>query len=128
MANPYQPSLHNSTVRRQYAAPGWFAGLMRASAIVMTIVTLVLAGWSIESEPFFGPFDLQQAMISVVGGGFGMLFWIAWAGGFGYAVMRRWVPISIWLILIILLAFIGFGLNYIVVFDYLGDRENWVTQ
>ena len=92
----------------------------------MTIVSLGLVGWSCEVEPFFGPFNLRQALISLVGGGIGIVFWIVWAGGVGYALVRRWVPL--WMTILFLLALVGLALNGIVIFEFLDDRQNWATQ
>jgi hypothetical protein len=94
---------------------------MSASAISMAIASLALAGWSAENEPFYGPLNWRDALLHVIGGGMGTLFWLAWAAGIIYAVLCRWV--SKWAALLVLLAILGLTLNANVTLRYLGDRQ-----
>ena len=106
--------------------PYWFPVAMTITAVVAMVASLWMVYWSGETEPFFGPFNLRHAAISLVGGGVGLLFWIAWGGLVVLAVRNRWVP-TIPLALMLLVLF-GLLLNGIVVYSYLGDRHNWIEN
>ena len=85
-----------------------------------------MALWSGETEPFFGPFSLRDALISLVGGGIAFLFWLGWIGSMLVAVCRRWLPTAA--LAFLLLAVPGLLLSWMVVFGYLGDRESWAAS
>ncbi len=82
--------------------------------------------WSAETEPFFGPFSLGDAAISLLGGGIAFLFWIGWAGSIVFAVRQRWIPPVA--LAFLLLALLGLLLSWAVIFDYLSDRQSWATS
>ncbi|EMI41041.1 hypothetical protein [Rhodopirellula sp. SWK7] len=102
--------------------PGWFLTAMSYSACVAFVASGGIALWSAETEPFIGPFNLRDAIISLVGGGIAFLFWIGWGGGIVFAVRRRWIPpVSL---AFLLLALLGLLLSWMVIFGYLGDRQS----
>ena len=99
---------------------------MALSSLAALLASIGMVYWSGETEPFFGPFNLRHAMISLVGGGACLLFWLAWGAGLVIAVRKTWwPPVSLALILLVLF---GLLLSTIVVFSYLGDRQNWVEH
>ena len=99
---------------------------MAFSALLGLPASLWLVYWSGETEPFFGPFNARHAVISIFGGGVGLLFWIVWAACNVVAVWKRWWSSPS--LGLILLALIGLLLNVIVVYSYLGDRQNWIEN
>ena len=99
---------------------------MTFSALLSLPASLWLVYWSGESEPFSGPFNARHAAISILGGGVGLLFWIAWAACNAVAVWKRWWSSAS--LGLILLALFGLLLNVIVVYSYLGDRYNWIEN
>ncbi len=106
--------------------PGWFSPAMALSSLAMLLVSIGMVYWSGDTEPFFGPFDLQAAVISLVGGGVCLLFWLTWGAGIVIAVRKNWwPPVSLALISLVLF---GLLLGAIVVFSYLGDRQNWAEH
>ena len=95
---------------------------MAITSVVATLLTVSLVAWA-GDEPFFGDFDLTDALIMFVGGGVGTLFWCIWAIANVYAVFRRWWTPAALLLLLLALP-VGY-LNYFVCTGYLGDRQNW---
>ncbi|MGB7346653.1 MAG: hypothetical protein WBD20_20695 [Pirellulaceae bacterium] len=106
--------------------PGWFLTAMTYSACVALVTSGGMALWSGETEPFFGPFNLRDAVISLVGGGIVFLFWIGWGGSIVFAVRQRWIPPVA--LASLLLALLGLLLCWMVVFGYLGDRQSWAAS
>ena len=105
--------------------PDWFPVAMPISAFAAVVASIWLARWNAGTEPFFGPFNLQHAAISLIGGGVGILFWIAWGVAIGLAVRKRWLP-SISLAFLLLVLF-GLLVNGITVYSYLIDRQTWMN-
>ena len=99
---------------------------MALTALAGLAATFWLSYWSAEREPFFGPFNARHAAINLVGGGIGLLFWIAWATCHVVAVRKRWWSTASFGLM--LLAGLGLFLNAIVVHGYLGDRQNWIKN
>jgi len=99
---------------------------MTFSALVGLPASFWLAYWSGDAEPFFGPFNARHAAISIVGGGIGLLFWSAWAVCNVVAIMKRWWSTAT--LGLMLLAVLGLFLNAIVVYGYIGDRQNWIEN
>ncbi|MCB9873102.1 MAG: hypothetical protein H6821_02895 [Planctomycetaceae bacterium] len=95
---------------------------MTITAVVATVLTIPLVAWA-GDEPFFGDFNLTDALVMFVGGGIGTIFWSLWAMSIVYAVFRRWwMPAALLLLLVALP--VGY-LNYFVCTGYLGDRQSW---
>ena len=127
LTNPYQaPSTDTATESPRSGAPRWFGTAMAASAIVGAIWTLPLVWYSGSEEPFVGDFDLVDWFVCFVGGGLGVLFWITWSGAIICAVVRRWWPLSMLLLLVIAIL-IGYLQNYCFT-GYLGDRATAIKM
>lgn len=126
--NPYDPPCTRDSAAPQSNSQkrGSLLTAMSYSAFVAFVVSSGLALWSGETEPFTGPFDLRDAILSLVGGGIAFLFWVSWAGSIVLAVRRRWIPPAA--LAFLLLALLGLLLSWMVVLGYLGDRQSWATN
>ena len=99
---------------------------MALSSLAGLLVSIGMVHWSGETEPFFGPFNLRHAMISLVGGGVCLLFWFASGACVVIAVRKNWwPPVSLALILLVLF---GLLLSIIVASIYLSDRQHWMEH
>ncbi|MEM6471959.1 MAG: hypothetical protein AAF802_20535 [Planctomycetota bacterium] len=96
---------------------------MTSSAMVALFVSFNLAVWSAGMEPFYGPFNLTHAVVSLVGGGAVLIFWFAWTVGLLIAVSKRTIPLTA--LFLLLLSIPGLLLGTMVVVGYLADRSDW---
>ncbi len=85
---------------------------MLVSAIVASLATLVVFVWAGEQEPFYGAFDVVDALLMLVAAGSLVGFWFIWSASTVCAVRRKWwTPATLFLLLIAVL----FGyINYSV--------------
>ena len=121
LANPYQsPATDITTESQRSRAPRWFATVMTVSAVLAAIWTLPLVWYSGSEEPFVGNFDFIDWLVCFIGGGLGVLFWIVWSCTIIYAIVRRWWPLPMVLLLLIAIP-IGYLQNFCFT-GYLKDR------
>jgi hypothetical protein len=95
---------------------------MTFTAVVATLWTFPLVGFAVD-EPFYGPFDVVDALVMLVGGALGSLFWVLWSITLVVAVVRRWWPLTHLLLLLVSLT-VG-SMHYSVCAGYIEDRDAW---
>ena len=128
VANPYESpnSDEEDTNRGETPCPAWFDMIMSATAVLATFGSIAVFAWCGEQEPFYGPFDLTDALVMLVGGGIGLVVWSIWSLVALLAVRWRWWKPSM---LLLLLFGILFGyLNYSSFAEYVADRAAWAEM